>query len=153
MDTSGDLLLSVSKDMDLAIWSRSSKVLLSRLQLSVNITSIKMFGDKIFVGVDNGNIMVFLHMGRGDIVHQQSISGHVGSVTAIDANEKYFVTGGKDRTLKVWSIHDYKLVKQMKEHLSPVICNEHDRLGDPTFHRDGFLTQYLYGSLLMFPLS
>ena len=120
MDTNGDLLLSVSKEMDLAIWSVSSKVLVSRLQLGVNITAIKMFGDKIFVGVDTGNIMVFLHMGRGDIVHQQSISGHVDNVTAIDANEKYFVTGGKDRALKVWNYQDYKLVREMKEHLSPV---------------------------------
>ena len=121
MDTCKDLLLSVSKDMDLAIWSISSKVLVSRLQLGVNITSIKMSGDKIFVGADNGNIMVFLHMGRGDIVQQQSISAHVGTVTAIDANEKYFVTGGKDRALKVWSYQDYKLVREMKEHLSPVL--------------------------------
>ena len=124
LDTCGDFLLSVSKDMDLVIWSITSKAFLSRLQLGVNITSIKMFGDKVFVGMDTGNVKVFLHMGKGDIVQQQSISGHVDNVTDMDANADYLVTGGKDGALKVWSFQNLKLIRSMKQHLSPVKLNQ-----------------------------
>ena len=89
MAVSEDLLVSVSKDQDLVTWSTRSKVpparpgkelltchppvqvCLSRLQLAAPAHSVSLVSPHILVGLDTGAIMVYLNLGRGDLVQQQ----------------------------------------------------------------------------------
>ena len=88
MAVSEDLLVSLSKEQDLVIWSTRSKVTttsplarscsllpvqvcLSRLQLAAPAHSVSLVSPHILVGLDTGAIMVYLNMGRGDVVQQQ----------------------------------------------------------------------------------
>ena len=87
MAVSEDLLVSVSKDQDLVTWSTRSKVpppgqevltgghpvqvCLSRLQLAAPAHSVSLVSPHIMVGLDTGAIMVYLNLGRGDLVQQQ----------------------------------------------------------------------------------
>ena len=47
------------------------QVCLSRLQLAAPAHSVSLVSPHILVGLDTGAIMVYLNMGRGDVVQQQ----------------------------------------------------------------------------------
>ena len=101
MAVSEDLLVSVSKDQDLVTWSTRSKVApcpgqelltgppvvqvcLSRLQLAAPAHSVSLVSPHILVGLDTGAIMVYLNLGRGDLVQQQVTgSTHSTSTTSM----------------------------------------------------------------------
>ena len=47
------------------------QVCLSRLQLAAPAHSVSLVSPHILVGLDTGAIMVYLNLGRGDLVQQQ----------------------------------------------------------------------------------
>ena len=53
------------------------QVCLSRLQLAAPAHSVSLVSPHIMVGLDTGAIMVYLNLGRGDLVQQQVTGGNI----------------------------------------------------------------------------
>ena len=70
------------------------------MKIPGGVSSVSMVNDKIFLGTESGDVVTYLHMGRGDIVHEQSIAMHTGTVTAMDTDETLMITGGKDTRVR-----------------------------------------------------
>ena len=70
------------------------------MKIPGGVTCVSMVNDKIYLGTESGDVVTYLHMGRGDIVHEQSIAMHTGTVTAIDTDETLMITGGKDTRVR-----------------------------------------------------
>jgi len=122
MCVSNEILVSISKDSELITWSLKTKQHCSQLKIPGGVTCVSMVNDKIYLGTESGDVVTYLHMGRGDIVHEQSIAMHTGTVTAIDTDETLMITGGKDTRVRVWSSQDYQHVKDLDGHKSPITC-------------------------------
>ena len=45
---------------------------------------------------------------QGTVHHVAELNGHVSSVKAVDADQDRAVTASRDRTLKVWSLVDFR---------------------------------------------
>ena len=87
LDVSKDLLISISKDMQVITWSTRTKVRLSEIRskrqylyiqtcfCSVTMTilplCVKIQDTHVFLGLETGQISVFLHLGRGHLVKKQ----------------------------------------------------------------------------------
>ena len=52
-----------------------------------------------------------LNCSQGSVDHVTELNGHVSSVKAVDADEKFAVTASRDRTLKVWNLIELKDAK------------------------------------------
>ena len=50
------------------------------------------------------NFLIF----QGTVDHVTELNGHVSSVKAVDADQNLAVTASRDRTLKVWSLVDFR---------------------------------------------
>jgi len=73
-------------------------------------------GKLVICGCTNGRVFLLSNTGS------TSISAHVEDVNclAFSPDGKYFASGGKDRTIKVWSIATKKAMKLLKGHEGPV---------------------------------
>ena len=70
------------------------------MKIPGGVTCVSMVNDKIYLGTESGDVVTYLHMGRGDIVHEQSMTMHTGTVTAMDTDETLMITGGKDTRVR-----------------------------------------------------
>jgi WD40 repeat protein len=53
---------------------------------------------------------------------QKKLTGHKGPVLALQFDEKKLITGGSDKTLKVWDLRSRKLLKSLTGHSQAVTC-------------------------------
>ena len=91
IDVSKDLLVSISKDMQVFTWSTRTKVKIRSANASVaqywsfqtcycSVTmtvlplSVKIRDTQVFLGLENGQILVFLHLGKGHLVKKKANS-------------------------------------------------------------------------------
>ena len=71
MATADDLLVSISKDADLITWSMKNKTMHGRVKLPGQAHSLCIHSSRIFLGMESGSVLVFLILGKGDIVQQK----------------------------------------------------------------------------------
>ena len=84
------------------------------------VYSVKIAGEKVWLGCDTGHITLLLHLGHGHLVKADSLTGHTGRVTCLEADEDLLVSGSQDNTARLWSLTTASLVRELRGHQSPV---------------------------------
>ena len=63
--------------------------------------AVKVHRDVVYIGLEEGIISVYQHLGRGCLVKKKDIRAHTHRITGIDTDDKYFITGSYDKLVKV----------------------------------------------------
>ena len=83
------------------------------------ITTIQFDYELIVLGTDTGHVLA-VNPKNGLIQH--SFSGHTGGVWALHYQGDCLITGSTDRTIRIWSIKQRKLLQTLIGHRSTVRC-------------------------------
>ena len=83
------------------------------------ITTIQFDKDKIIFGTDDGHVLL-ANPKSGQIM--MAFTGHTGGVWALQYVGNMLVTGSTDRTIRIWSIRDMRLLYTLYGHRSTVRC-------------------------------
>jgi WD40 repeat protein len=55
-----------------------------------------------------------------------SLTGHGGEVNCVQADERRVITGGWDKTVKLWDPRSWSCVQTVRAHTWPVRCLQYD---------------------------
>merc|ERR1719376_1325939 len=71
MAVSPELLVTISKDMQVFTWSTKTKVCYCSVTMTVPPLSVSIVGDQVWHGLETGQISVFLHLGKGHLIKKK----------------------------------------------------------------------------------
>ncbi|XP_052106696.1 F-box/WD repeat-containing protein 7-like [Mytilus californianus] len=121
IDSNGTCLVSGSEDKTLVTWNMltGSKIYTVRGH-SDAVTAIKIQGHHIITGCADSAVRVF-RIDNGDL--EFSLFGHSGSVDHLGVSDHdYIISAGSDRTVRVWSSSERKLLRMFHAHTDEIEC-------------------------------
>lgn len=126
--SSGKLLLSVSADRQVRVWNSTTGELVHRFTDSPHLVSFACFvDDSVAIALADGAIELWDDPMKGAV--PRHFRGHVGPVYTLAATANLLVSGGADRTVRVWSVRTGRCLFVLEGHVEPVRSLALDKSG------------------------
>ncbi len=127
LDRTGHLVLSASEDKTVRIWQIPSGEERFLLRLGSEWATQVVISPDTHTAITscNDNTLKFWHVGtqnRGELL--KSLQGHQGLITSLELSHdgELLVSGGEDRTIRLWQPHKAQLLTVLRGHDQGVNC-------------------------------
>ncbi|CAL8095181.1 unnamed protein product [Calicophoron daubneyi] len=117
------MILSASSDTTVRSWSIATGESLCTLRHHrEGVLHLRFMADTLVTCSRDNTVAVLRIISPSDIRFLCSLTGHKASVNVVDFDSKYILSGGGDRTIRVWSMTTLTLASTLVGHRRGVDC-------------------------------